>query len=89
MNEMAKEKEIPFNIVIYPLLYKNLWGRYPFKPIHTLLIDFCKNNSLKCVDGYLAFDSYRSLKKFTVHPVDYHPNRLANELMVQLFSSQK
>ena len=81
-NKNLKGKNKSFQIIIYPLFYKNLLGKYPFIKIHNLLLNICKENNISCIDLYPAFDKYYSLKKFTVHPIDYHPNEFANSLIV-------
>ncbi len=81
MSAAAERKGIKFYVVIYPLLYKNSNG-YPFMRIHSLITDFCEKNDIKCIDGYEPFSEYGSLKRFTVHDVDFHPNGKSNELMV-------
>jgi len=79
MNELLKKNHIGFGVIIYPLLYKDIFGRYPFVTIHQFLLKFCAEHSLKCVDALATFSKYYSLKKFTVHAVDYHPNGDANK----------
>jgi len=86
MNNRSKGKGVNFRIVIYPLLYKDIFGRYPFVSIHEFLKDICKKNQIPCIDAYPAFEKYRSLKNFTVHPVDYHPNGFANKIVVEYLS---
>ena len=65
---------ISFRMIIYPLLHKDLLGRYPFESIHAVIINECNKRGIICLDGYVPFKSYYSLKKFAVHPLDYHPN---------------
>ena len=81
-NNILKSKNISFQVIIYPLFYKNLLGKYPFIRIHNHLLDICKENNISCIDLYPVFGKYYSLKKFIVHPLDYHPNGLANKLVV-------
>lgn len=83
MNHYAMQKNIKFYVVIYPLLYKDTSGVYPFAPIHDFIKSTCKRHNIACIDAYPAFEKYRSLKGFTVHPVDYHPNGSANRLVVE------
>jgi len=82
LSNISENKNISFQIIIYPLLYKDALGRYPFKLIHDYLIDICKKNNLSCIDTYPAFSKYYSLRRFRVHSIDYHPNKLANQLVV-------
>lgn len=81
MNSLAVRRQVQFAVVIYPLLYKDLLGRYPFTPIHQFLMDFCTKNGIFCLDAYQAYDKYYSLSAMTVHPVDFHPNGMANRIV--------
>jgi len=82
MQRLAQEHDIKFYLVIYPLLYKDMWGRYPFVAIHQYIMDFCRMHGVACIDAYPAFEEYYSLKKFTVHEIDYHPSGLSNRTVV-------
>ena len=88
MNSQARAHGVNFTMVIYPLLYKDMWGHYPFMPIHEQLMKICHDNQINCIDGYNAFKDAPSLQVFTVHPVDFHPNSLANRRMVDYLKSQ-
>ena len=82
INSMAEKSNVKFSVVIYPLLYKDIFGVYPFKSIHNLLRTVCKAYNITCVDALAAFEKYYSLKRFIVHPIDYHPNGSANRLVI-------
>ncbi len=79
---MLEAKGISFHMIIYPLLYKDMLGRYPFESIHQAIIKTCDERGITCLDGYVPFKSYYSMKRFAVHPIDYHPNGLSNLLLV-------
>lgn len=83
MNSLAKNNGVNFQVVIYPLLYKDIFGRYPFIPIHNLIKRMCQRNNISCIDAYPALEKYYSFKKFIVHPIDHHPNGLANATIVK------
>ena len=89
MNDLAEERDIEFFVVVYPLFYKDILGRYPFEDIHSFLMDACAENQITCFDTYKLFKEYYSLKKFIVHPIDYHPNRLANQMIVDFLAEQE
>ncbi len=72
---------ISFRVVIYPLIYKDILGRYPFGQIHEVIMNECRKRGVACLDGYAPFKSHYSMKKFAVHPLDYHPNGLSNHLL--------
>jgi hypothetical protein len=81
--DMLAAHGISFRVVIYPLLHKDLLGRYPFKPIHQVIMSECEKRGVACLDGYEPFKDYYSMKRFAVHPLDYHPNGLSNRLLVE------
>lgn len=82
IKDSLAEHGISFRVVIYPLMHKDMLGRYPFAPIHQAVINECQKRNVACLDGYAPFESYYSMKRFAVHPVDYHPNGLSNRLLV-------
>ncbi len=88
MNKFARLQGIKFYVVIYPLFYKDRLGRYPFNDIHRRLMDACAEQGITCFDAYQPFKKYYSLKRFIVHPVDYHPNGLANRVIVDYLAGR-
>jgi len=82
MNVLAKENGARLFVVLYPLMYKDTSGIYPFTAIHQFLANFCKEHGIRCLDGIHAFAAFPSLQPFTVHAIDYHPNELANRQMI-------
>ena len=82
IKDMLEAQGISFRVIIYPILYKDMLGRYPFESIHTTIIKACNELGVSCLDGYEPFRKDYSLKKFTVHPLDYHPNGLSNRKIV-------
>jgi hypothetical protein len=82
MKYMLAQHGISFRVVIYPLIYKDLLGRYPFESIHAQIINACNERKIMCLDGYAPFKSYYFMKKFTVHLLDTHPNGLSNRELV-------
>lgn len=79
IQKQAREKGVRFSVVIYPLLYKDILGRYPFAFIHAWVKRTCDAHNIPCIDVYPALQQSYSLKEFTVHPIDYHPNGQANK----------
>lgn len=79
MDERCRKTGRKFILVIYPLMHKNIWGRYPFEPIHEKISRFCRDNNITCVDGAKAFENDYSMRKYVVNPADYHPNAAANK----------
>lgn len=82
IKDMLAAREISFRMIIYPLLHKDMLGRYPFEDIHAAIIKACREREITCLDGYVPFKNYYSMKRFTVHPIDYHPNGLSNLVLV-------
>jgi len=89
MDLLAKDHGVRFFVVIYPLLYKDAHGLYPFRAIHQLLESFCASHGIRCIDASHAFDPFPSMQNFTVHPIDYHPNRFANRCVVDYLMQKK
>lgn len=81
MRDEAAAANVELVVVVYPLLHKDLLGRYPFRGIHDLLGKDCRDLGIRFVDAYPAFDGFRNLKPFTVHEIDLHPNGRANRLV--------
>ncbi len=82
MSGAAAGKGARFLLVIYPYLYRNVWGSYPFSSVHALVLAHCKKHRIRCVDGAAAFQG-RSVSRYQVHPADSHPNGLANRTLVK------
>ena len=38
MKEMLEAQGISFRVIIHPLLYKDMLGRYPFESIHSTIL---------------------------------------------------
>lgn len=85
MDQTARKKGARLTVVMYPLLYKNGRGEYPFVPIHRFMEAACLRSGIPFIDGRHAFAGEKDLRPLMVHPVaDYHPNGKANRLMVDL-----
>lgn len=82
IQDILAKRGISFRLIIYPLLYKDLLGRYPFESIHAVIIHACHERGILCLDGYAPFKNYSSMKRFIVHPLDYHPNGLSNRTLI-------
>jgi hypothetical protein len=82
IKDMLAARGISFRMIIYPFAYKDMLGRYPFEQIHNVIISECHKRGVTCLDGYEPFKSYYSMKRFAVHPLDYHPNGLSNRELV-------
>ncbi len=81
IRELARAHGSRFALVIYPLLYRSRDGSYPFAPLHEVVLGFCRDNKLRCLDGRAAFAGQDDLQALRVHLQDSHPNGRANALM--------
>ena len=88
MHNQINSSDGSFLLVIYPLLYKDYTGNYPFSDIHEKIIAWCKQEQILCVDGAQAFKDFDSMKPFRVHQIDYHPNKKSNRLLVDFLFKQ-
>ena len=75
-----------FKLVVYPLLYRNLFGVYPFNSIHQEVLKWCEEWKVECVDMGFLHDSLPSIKESIIHPIDYHPNGRTQAIFVDLLS---
>ncbi|HSD30217.1 MAG TPA: SGNH/GDSL hydrolase family protein [Vicinamibacteria bacterium] len=78
MNRRVRERGGRFVLMAWPLLV-GLDGRYPFAPIHETVRRFCVTEGIEYLD---LLDTFRGRKSESlwVHPIDRHPNDMANAL---------
>jgi hypothetical protein len=88
INEMARDRGVSFAVVVHPLLYRDLLGRYPFEDVHGAIVRACRERGVPCLDGYEAFRGFPSMKPFAVNPLDYHPNGRSNRILVDYIRRQ-
>lgn len=87
MKSELDKREIPFQLVIYPLIFKDDDGNYPFTKIHNYILERCQVTGISCIDGYPAFSNMSSMQQFAVHPIDLHPNGKANRKIIGYLDS--
>src|SRR5262245_37399267 len=78
MNRRLQERGARLVLVSWPLLVA-LDGAYPFTPIHDEIRRFCLQAGIPHHDLLPLFKGRRS-ETLWVHPVDRHPNEIANKL---------
>jgi hypothetical protein len=78
MNQRVRATGARFVLMSWPLLV-GLEGRYPFTPIHEKVRLFCVKEGIEHLDLLDTFRG-RSSASLWVHPVDRHPNEVANRL---------
>lgn len=83
MAHVSRDEKVPLLVVIYPILYHDLLGRYLLKEAHDWVLKTCQELKLTCVDGHQAFAQERSLTRYQLNPADAHPNLAANKKMVE------
>lgn len=61
-----------YAVVVFPFMYE-LNEKYPFRPLHLMLSQYCASNDITSLDLFEAFqgEAYTTL---WVHPSDQHPN---------------
>ncbi|MBN1385154.1 MAG: SGNH/GDSL hydrolase family protein [Elusimicrobia bacterium] len=64
-------------LMIFPLLYD--FEDYPFKEIHTKIIDFCNKENIPVLDLLPSFSQYKA-KELWANPTDHHPNEIAHNV---------
>jgi len=81
MNQRMRERGSRFVLMSWPLLV-GVDGSYPFVPIHETMRRFCVKEGIEYLD---LLDAFRGLKSESlwVHPVDRHPNDVANGLAME------
>ena len=70
-----------FAVVIWPL-FVGLEGPYPFAPVHETIRRFCQGAGIPVHDLLEVFAGRRSADLW-VHPVDRHPNEVAQALAAE------
>ena len=80
MQSQAQKAGIRFVLVVYPLMED--MRRYPFARVHALIQKICEMKKIHCIDLLPAFEKNAGAK-ITVHPTDFHPNKLAHVLAAE------
>ena len=70
-----------FAVAIWPL-FVGLEGPYPFAPVHETIGRFCQGAGIPVLDLLPVFEGRRS-SDLWVHPVDRHPNEVAQALAAE------
>jgi lysophospholipase L1-like esterase len=81
MNRRLQERGARLLVMPWPLLIA-LDGRYPFTPIHDEIARFCLQAGIPHHDLWPVFKG-RESETLWVHPVDRHPNEIANRLAAE------
>jgi hypothetical protein len=81
MNHRVRASGARFVLMSWPLLV-GLEGRYPFAPVHEKVRRFCVREGIEYLD---LLDTFRGRPSASlwVHPVDRHPNEMANRLAAE------
>jgi GDSL-like Lipase/Acylhydrolase family len=81
MNRRVRASGARFILMSWPLLV-GLDGKYPFAPIHEKVRSFCVKEGIEYLDLLDTFRG-RPSPSLWVHPVDRHPNEVANRLAAE------
>jgi hypothetical protein len=81
MNRRLQERGARLLVAPWPL-FVALEGGYPFTPIHDAVARFCLEAGIPHHDLLSVFRG-RSSESFWVHPVDRHPNELAQRMAAE------
>jgi len=81
MDRRVRERGGQFLVVVWPLLVA-FEGRYPFTPAHDAIARFCREAGIAHHDLLPLFRG-RQTAPLWVHPVDRHPNQIANRLAAE------
>jgi len=81
MNRRLQERGALLLVAPWPLLVA-LEGKYPFTPIHEEIRRFCLQAGIPHHDLFALFKGRKS-ETLWVHPVDRHPNEIANRLAAE------
>ncbi len=76
-------------LIIYPLIYKDLLGNYPFLDIHAEVMKWCTQWEIACLDAYESLNNSHTISELIVHPVDYHPNGIMQREFVKFIEKSK
>lgn len=88
LNQRLRAAGIDFTVVLYPLLATDGEGDYRFADIHRIVLGWCEEDGLDCLDGAEPVLSAGSLDALVVHPDDHHPSRLANAAMARFVAGE-
>jgi lysophospholipase L1-like esterase len=78
MDAELKQRHARLLVVSWPLLV-GLETGYPFEPVHRTIAGFCREASISYDDLLPAFLGRRT-SELWVHPVDRHPNEIAQRI---------
>jgi hypothetical protein len=81
MNRKLRERGARFVVMSWPLLV-GLEGGYAFSPVHETLHRFCVKEGIAHLD-LLRFLAGRPSASLWVHPVDRHPNEVAQAIAAE------
>ena len=70
-------------VAVHPILFR--LERYPFAPIHEVVLGFCAEAGIPAVDLLPAFAGRRD-RELWVHANDTHPNQVAHRLSAALLA---
>ncbi len=87
MRDWCTQHHARLGVVVWPLLQGLGDGRtYPFARMHTLVAEFCRAESIACLDLLPALRAVPH-ESLWVSPADMHPNERAQELVAPVLAA--
>ena len=78
MRDLCAERGIRFVVAVLPMVSR-LGEDCPYVGLHELVVAFCAEEKIECVD-LLPAVRHRDELGLWAHPTDQHPNHIANRL---------
>lgn len=75
MTLQARAEGLDFEVLVYPLMLD--MRRYPLIEAHRSLVQLAGQSGVVLHDLLPAFQAHAAVSRLTVHPLDYHPNGIA------------
>jgi hypothetical protein len=80
---VCKDRDIPFGVVLFPALSRNLTRDYPFAFLMDRVLATCRTQGVTCLDLRDTYAAVASPSSLWVNRFDPHPGPLANSLAAE------
>jgi len=81
MRDLLVARDIPFVVVVFPML-SELGEEYPYKKLHALVDGFFADHGIEYLDLLPRFRGLDETELW-VHPTDQHPNAVASRMIAE------
>ena len=82
MRDLLAARGIPLVVAVFPMLSQLEPELYPCRAVHRLVVDFCGQQGIRCLDLLDPFLG-QSDHDLWVHPSDQHPNHIGHRLLAE------